>query len=98
MTNDDIRKEIAFLVFGVVAIVLAIFMSIFVQAEVNNAIERMRQPEFETIYDSSSEELVEFEGSCPECGNESIGINGNIVCRNENCPNYGLAVPVDSRD
>ena len=51
------------------------------------------------IYDSPSENkegvLQEFEGACPLCGNISYGINGNIVCRNENCPNYGLAVPVE---
>lgn len=51
------------------------------------------------VYDAPEEGtdgvLQEFEGVCPICGNVSYGINGNIVCRNKSCPNYGLAVPVE---
>lgn len=48
------------------------------------------------IYDTPKEDdgiLYEGRGLCSECGREGYTIDGNIVCRNENCPNYGLAAP-----
>lgn len=49
-----------------------------------------------TVYDSPSGILKEGTGTCSECGREGWTINGDIVCRNENCPNYGLAAPAEN--
>lgn len=52
--------------------------------------------ELVTIYDTSKEDddiLQEGRGMCSECGTEGYTIDDNIVCRNEDCPNYGLAAP-----
>lgn len=55
-------------------------------------------PEEETpiIYDSVA--ITESKAYCPECGNETVAFNDEIVCRNEDCPNYGLAVSVNVVD
>lgn len=52
--------------------------------------------ELATVYDTAKEDdgiLYESRGLCSECGREGCAINGDIVCRNEDCPNYGLAAP-----
>lgn len=52
--------------------------------------------ELATVYDTPKKDdsvLQEGRGACRECGTEGYTINGDIVCRNEDCPNYGLAVP-----
>lgn len=36
--------------------------------------------------------LVEERASCPSCGAETWAVNGEIVCRNEECGAYGLPV------
>lgn len=42
------------------------------------------------VYDSEPEDLKYVEGKCSECGAECNGINGEIVCRNEECSLYGI--------
>lgn len=52
--------------------------------------------ELATVYDTSKNSdgvLQEGRGACKECGMEGYTIDGDIVCRNEDCPNYGLAAP-----
>lgn len=38
--------------------------------------------------------LQESELYCPFCGNLTIAVNNEIVCRNESCDKYGLPVMV----
>lgn len=58
--------------------------------------EAINDTELATVYDTAKEDdgiLYESRGLCSECGREGCAINGDIVCRNEDCPNYGLAAP-----
>lgn len=98
MKFKDILKETGWFVIGVVIVLILIAMNIATSIGVDRLTSKEKDPEPPTIYDSPSKILEEDECTCPECGEISWGINGNVVCRNENCPNYGLAVPVDSRD
>lgn len=53
------------------------------------------------VYDSAANDSIvikESKAYCPECGRETIAFNDEVVCRNEDCPNYGLAVSVKSVD
>lgn len=80
------------------AFFLIVFVSGYNTANVNQT-KNIEHNELATVYDSKSCEstsnvLVEHEEQCPECGNVSVAVNNDIVCRNKNCPNYGLAVPI----
>ena len=50
------------------------------------------------LYDSSTRELVEIHGRCPSCGEEAHGFNGQLVCDNQDCDLYGLAVDIQHED
>lgn len=98
MDFKDVLKEVIFAIGLMLFIILAMFLSVTSSYEIKNAVDKYKETDTPIIYDTPSSELKEDEYVCPECGEISWGINGDVVCRNENCPNYGLAVPVDSRD
>lgn len=77
-----------------VTFLLAVFTPWYDSENVNQT-ENIEHNELATVYDSPSSVLVEHEERCPECGNASIAVNDEIVCRNEGCPNYGIAVTID---
>lgn len=82
----------------VVATLLFVIVSLglFSCADKHEAQEATNDTELATIYDTAKEDdgfLYEGRGLCSECGREGYAIDDNIVCRNEDCPNYGLAAP-----
>lgn len=82
----------------VVATLLFVIVSLGLSscADKHEAQEATNDTELVTIYDTAKEDdgfLYEGRGLCSECGREGYTIDGNIVCRNEDCPNYGLAAP-----
>lgn len=83
-----------FIVFGVC--VLMFVAVIFALSSCNKPDKQMNDIELATVYDTPNTKddiLQEGRGFCSECGKEGHTIDGNIVCRNEDCPNYGLAAP-----
>ena len=46
------------------------------------------------LYDSPVTTMVETSGFCSSCGKEAYGFNRQIVCNNQNCDLYGLAVDI----
>lgn len=50
------------------------------------------------LYDSSVTGMVETSGYCSSCGKEAYGFNRQIVCNNQNCDLYGLAVDIQHED
>lgn len=52
------------------------------------------QPE-DILYDSPATAMVETHGYCSSCEEECYGFNGQLVCNNQNCDLYGLAVDID---
>lgn len=52
------------------------------------------QPE-EILYDSSATAMIETHGYCSSCEEECYGFNGQLVCNNQDCDLYGLAVDID---
>lgn len=86
---EDERPVIVFLVL-IAAIAWIFAISSFVQSY-KTAIQH---EELATIYDTPSNELWEIEAPCEECGQMAFGINGEIACRNEECPLYGVPVKV----
>lgn len=82
----------------VVATLLFVIVSLGLSscADKHEAQEATNDTELATIYDTAKEDdgfLYEGRGLCSECGREGYTIDDNIVCRNEDCPNYGLAAP-----
>lgn len=82
----------------VVATLLFVIVSLGLSscADKYEAQEAINDTELVTIYDTAKEDdgiLYEGRGLCSECGMEGYTIDDNIVCRNEDCPNYGLAAP-----
>lgn len=82
----------------VVATLLFVIVSLGLSscADKHEAQEATNDTELATIYDTSKEDdgfLYEGRGMCSECGTEGYTIDDNIVCRNDDCPNYGLAAP-----
>lgn len=51
-------------------------------------------PAAERDHASDSGELVERRAFCPTCGAETWAMNREVVCRNEGCAMYGVAVEV----
>lgn len=47
------------------------------------------------LYDSPVTTMVETRGHCSSCGKEAYGFNRQIVCNNQSCDLYGLAVDID---
>lgn len=43
---------------------------------------------------ADSSVLAEDRASCPSCGTETWAVNGEIVCRNDDCESYGLPAKV----
>ena len=89
--ESRIPKAIVIFLGTLLIVEIAIMYFLFFNIQHN---VEMQNPE-PIIKERSDNVLQEFKGTCPLCGDVSYGINGNIVCRNENCPNYGLAVPVE---
>lgn len=50
------------------------------------------------LYDSPVTTMVETSGYCSSCGKEAYGFNRQIVCNNQNCDLYGLAVDIQHED
>ena len=98
MYFKDVVKEVIFAIGLILFIILAMFLSITSSYEIKNTVNNHKEADTPVIYDTPSSKLKEDEYVCPECGDISWGINGDVVCRNEDCPNYGLAVPVSSRN
>lgn len=98
MKFKDVFKELVLMAIAMAVVILIITLNVLASIEVGRIVSEINGTKMDVIYDSPSKFLKEDEYACPECGEISWGINGNVVCRNENCPNYGLAVPVDSRD
>lgn len=93
--NDGKAGIIVMLLFIILfAFVMVIDFGILNNSQTENS-GTIKDEELATVYDSPTNILVEHEDSCPECGNVSMAVNDNIVCRNEDCPNYGLAVHID---
>lgn len=93
--NDDKAGIIVMLLFIILfAFVMVIDFGLLNNSQTEN-LGAIKSKGLATVYDSPTNTLVEHEGSCPECGNVSIAVNDEIVCRNEDCPNYGLAVHID---
>lgn len=79
----------------VVATLLFIIVSIGLSS-CENKQRTINDTELATIYDTPKEDdglLHEGRGFCSECGKEGYTIDDNIVCRNDDCPNYGLEAP-----
>ena len=98
MKFKDVFKELVLMAIAMAVVILIITLNVLTSIEVGRIVSEINATKMDVIYDSPSKILKEDEYACPECGEISWGINGTVVCRNENCPNYGLAVPVDSRD
>lgn len=93
--NDGKAGIIVTLLFLILfAFVMFIDFGILNNSQTENQTE-IKNEELAIVYDSPTNILVGHEDSCPECGNVSMAVNDNIVCRNEDCPNYGLAVHID---
>ena len=90
--KDGIIVMFLFIIF--VAFVMFLDFSIINNSHTENS-DTIKSEELATVYDTPTHTLVEHEDSCPECGNVSMVVNDEIVCRNEDCPNYGLAVHID---
>ena len=87
-------NKVFFIVFGVC--VLMFVAVIFALSSCNKLDKQINDRELVTVYDTPNTKddiLQEGLGACSECGMEGYTIDGNIVCRNEDCPNYGLAEP-----
>lgn len=87
-------NKVFFVVFGVC--VLMFVAVIFALSSCNKSDKQMNDIELVTVYDTPNTKddiLQEGRGFCSECGREGYTIDGNIVCRNKDCPNYGLAAP-----
>ena len=80
-------------------VIIALFMLLVLwseyKADTMYRSENINDNNIATVYDTPSGNLVEHEEKCPECGMVSMAVNNEIVCRNEDCPNYGIAVPID---
>lgn len=87
---DDERPVIIILVF--IAVVAWIFV-ISSFAKSYRAV--VPYEKLVTVHDTPSNELREIEAPCEECGQMAFGINGEIACRNEECPLYGIPVKVN---
>lgn len=98
MDFKDVLKEVIFAIGLMLFIILAMFLSVTSSYEIKNTVDKYKETDTPIIYDTPSSKLKEGEYICPECGEISWGINGDVVCRNEDCPNYGLAVPVEMND
>lgn len=98
MKFKDVFKELVLMTIAMAVVILIITLNVLTSIEVGRIVSEINATKMDVIYDSPSKILKEDEYACPECGEISWGINGNVVCRNENCPNYGLAVPVGPRD
>ena len=93
--NDQVKVRIVFLIICTI-IVIAGFVAYLFQEY------KPTQPEtteLETVYDTPADQgdakvLVETVVYCPTCGEPVQGYNGVVVCRNENCQMYGIAVSV----
>lgn len=82
----------------VVATLLFVIVSLGLSscADKHETQKTINDTELATVYDTSKNSdgvLQEGRGLCSECGMEGYTIDDNIVCRNEDCPNYGLAAP-----
>lgn len=88
------------LAFAVIVFIILMMAVVVYNVRTSGLIEDMEVADggggLETVYDTPSGILKEGTGTCSECGREGWTINGDIVCRNENCPNYGLAAPAEN--
>lgn len=106
MKHEGIFDNLLTIIVLLVIAALLIGLNLFTSIELKNALHGDNEStdiQIETTYDDPVEKytdgkIVEFQAACPECGQITWGINGDIVCRNEACPNYGIAIPVDSQD
>lgn len=80
---------------GVAALLVLVIVAlgVIVAAIASDAIPREEDAQA-VVTDSTV--LVEGRASCPSCGAETWAVNGEIVCRNEDCDAYGLPVVVSS--
>lgn len=88
-------------VLGVIAAILFLCMfwiliSCANTSNVTTNITNEGEIEMPTVYDSVV--LRETNMFCPFCGDDTVAVNGEIVCRNESCEMYGLPVRVAKYD
>lgn len=94
----------ACIILVIILICLAVYMSQGINSVNNDAHVEGKSNDMPSIYDTPSDEigydddhlLIEEPGQCTLCGSESMMIDKSFVCRNEDCPNYGVAVSMDS--
>lgn len=86
---DDERPVIIFLIF------VAVVAWIFVISSFAESYKNIPHEKLVTVHDTPSNELREIEAPCKECGQMTFGINGEITCRNKECPLYSVPVKVN---
>lgn len=93
--SDDKLGWVAPVCVGYGVVCLLVLIIIFFTMISNMPVCVQPEQEIPIIYDSASSELQETTAFCPVCGSETIALNDEIVCRNEDCQNYGLAVSIE---
>lgn len=93
--NDRVKVRIAFLIICTIIVIAGFVVYLFQEYKPTQP----ETPELATVYDTPADQdettvLVETIAYCPTCGEPAQGYDGVVVCRNENCQMYGIAVSV----
>lgn len=99
--EHKVKKYIAVLIGIWILTMITLFgLTYFTQEKINDDYKadniEMIHPEVPIIHDDIV--LKETKMYCPLCGNETTAINGEIVCRNVKCDDYGVPVHVSKCD
>lgn len=78
---------------GIAALIVLIIVALGVVVAVIASDAVPREEDAQAVVTDSTA-LVEWRASCPTCGEETWAVNGEIVCRNEECGSYGMPVVV----
>ena len=91
------KKSVYILVIIAIVMFLCMFCAL-IGCGVQDTQKETVTVEMPIVYDSDSTVLKEHNMFCPFCGADTIAMNGEIVCRNNDCDMYGLPIRVAKCD
>lgn len=97
MNKDKMLRNIAgFLLCAMLIIIIFVFVLIcYSHANVNSNANTSNDEYMPTVYDRKPDTILLFDTTCSTCGGNAVSNDVKVVCFNENCQLYGIAVEME---